>query len=182
MEKVDRKNFLALPETRRYAYDDRPLPLNAQVTISAPHMHAMALEYFSEQFQKPGCKCLDVGSGSGYLVSCMLRILKDQHPDEMNNLKEPRVIGVEYLEDMFNHSQQALQRDLSDFEGAENMYKIFHGDGWKGAPDYAPFDVIHVGAAAEHIPKKLVDQLSVGGRMVIPVGPQYATQVSIYCL
>jgi protein-L-isoaspartate(D-aspartate) O-methyltransferase len=56
------------------------------------------------------------------------------------------------------------------------MYTIITGDGWKGVPQYAPYDAIHVGAAAESIPQKLVDQLANGGRMVIPVGKEYGIQ------
>jgi protein-L-isoaspartate(D-aspartate) O-methyltransferase len=178
MLKVDRKNYLRLPGTFSEAYSDTPLPLNDLVTISAPHMHAIALEYLAPQLQKPNCRCLDVGSGSGYLVACMLHcVLANQ-----NYTIEPeklQVVGVEYLEEIAEHSKEALRKDLNQSvndERVHSMYRIFHGDGWKGCPEYAPYDAIHVGAAAVEIPKNLVDQLASGGRMVIPIGPQWGEQ------
>jgi len=177
MKRVDRKNFLRLPETFGEAYADVPLPLNSQVTISAPHIHAMALEYLVDQFQKPGCRCLDVGSGSGYLMACMLQCIlcseaeKEGREDHVLDDKV-RVVGIEYIDEIAEHSKRALKKDLEETEGPmiNKMYHITQGDGWKGYPEYAPFDVIHVGAAAAEIPQKLVDQLAPGGRMVIPVG------------
>jgi protein-L-isoaspartate(D-aspartate) O-methyltransferase len=176
MLKVDRKHFLRLPNTLSQAYEDSPQPLNDQVTISAPHMHATALEYLSEQLKTPGCKVLDVGSGSGYLVACMLQAIIENEGKVDDNV---RVIGIEYLNDIAEFSRQALKQDLMGQDNAEqieNMYRILHGDGWKGVPEYAPFNAIHVGAAADDIPQKLVDQLAVGGRMVIPVGKQRGIQ------
>ena len=185
MTRVDRKSYLRLSETLSEAYADVPLPLNNSVTISAPHIHAMALEYLVEQFKKPDCVCLDVGSGSGYLMACMLESIlcyeaerDGRAPSEAHVLleEEPRVrvVGVEYIEEIAEHSKRALRTDLERIEGGNpsihKMYHVEHGDGWKGFPEYAPFHAIHVGAAAAEIPQKLVDQLAPGGRMVIPVG------------
>jgi protein-L-isoaspartate(D-aspartate) O-methyltransferase len=178
MEKVDRRCYLKMPETFPHAYDDRPLPLNDQVTISAPHMHAMAMEYLSDQFLKPNCMCLDVGSGSGYLVACMVQALREVHP--INELKKPCVIGIEYLKELVDHSKEALKKDLDRASNGDKeihaLYEIRHGDGWDGVPEFAPYNAIHVGAAAASLPEKLVQQLAIGGRMVIPIGPQWGEQ------
>lgn len=176
MLKVDRKNFLRLPKTFNEAYSDVPLPLNDSVTISAPHMHATALEYLVEQLGKFNCKCLDVGSGAGYLVSCMLNAMLMKNGNQIED--QVRVVGIEYLDEIAEFSKQALKNDLERLygPGIYSMYTIITGDGWKGVPQYAPYDAIHVGAAAESIPQKLVDQLANGGRMVIPVGKEYGIQ------
>jgi protein-L-isoaspartate(D-aspartate) O-methyltransferase len=177
MHHVDRKKYLSLKRTFENAYEDMPLPLNDKVTISAPHMHAQALQYLSEQLQRPGCKCLDVGSGSGYLVACMLQcILQNVSSDgtPISSSTAVRVVGVEYLKDLVDHSQKVLDREYGP--QVKDMCKIIHGDGWSGVPEYGPYDVIHVGAAALEIPQKLVDQLAPNGRMVIPVGSQFTSQ------
>jgi protein-L-isoaspartate(D-aspartate) O-methyltransferase len=117
MLKVDCKNFLKLSHTFNEAYSDVPLPLNESVTISAPHMHATALEYLAEQLEKPNCKCLDVGSGSGYLVSCMLNAILMKNGNQIED--RVRVAGIEYLEEIAEFSKQALKKDLERRYGPE---------------------------------------------------------------
>ena len=137
-------------------------------------MHAMALEYLKDAITKPGSKSLDVGSGSGYLVSCILNTIIENEGGLDDKI---RVVGIEYLDEIAHFSKDALQVDLKQHGDEINkMYTIITGDGWKGNADEAPFDAIHVGAAAEKIPQSLVDQLAVGGRMVIPVGPKHGMQ------
>ncbi|KAJ3295685.1 Protein-L-isoaspartate(D-aspartate) O-methyltransferase [Borealophlyctis nickersoniae] len=120
-------------------------------------MHAHALEVL-EPFLKPGNKALDVGSGSGYLTACMAHMVK---PDG-------KVIGIEHIPELVNKSK--LNVGKGDKELLENgTVELVVGDGREGFPREAPYDAIHVGAAAHPVPKALLDQLKAPGRMVIPV-------------
>lgn len=149
------------------AYADEPQTIGLGATISAPHMHAHALELLALHLV-PGARVLDIGSGSGYLSACMARMVG---PTGM-------VIGVDHLVPLVDLAIANVSR--SDPDLLENGYlTLLHGDGWKGCPDDGPFDCIHVGAAAEKLPQKLLGQLKSGGRMVIPVGTnsQYFYQI-----
>merc|ERR1719321_861530 len=141
------------------AYSDRPQSIGMAATISAPHMHALALDLLVDHL-KPGARVLDVGSGSGYLCACMARMVG---PSGL-------VIGVDHLSPLVELAVTNIKKADADLLDAQ--LAILHGDGWKGCPDDAPFDCIHVGAAAESIPASLLEQLKPGGRMVIPVGRQ----------
>jgi protein-L-isoaspartate(D-aspartate) O-methyltransferase len=163
MKQVDRGNYCT-----SNPYFDSPQPIGHRATISAPHMHAMTLELLEKQLTGQGKRALDVGSGSGYLSAALALMVGDSG----------KVVGIDYLEPLVELSIENLKRDGR--LPAANL-EIRRGDGWLGAPDQAPFDAIHVGAAASSLPQALVDQLALGGRMVIPVGPeggdQYLLQV-----
>eukprot|EP01027_Heterolobosea_sp_BB2_P011109 GEZU01016203.1.p1 GENE.GEZU01016203.1~~GEZU01016203.1.p1 ORF type:complete len:227 (-),score=32.82 GEZU01016203.1:107-787(-) len=153
---VDRKYYVLDEE---YAYTDAPQPIGYNVTISAPHMHAMCLELLKDHL-KPGNKALDVGSGSGYLTACMAHMVAP----------EGTVNGIEYVQELVPKAIENITRDPKTRPLLESKNIIIeHGDGWKGKPGMK-FDAIHVGAAASELPQALVDQLKNGGRMVIPVG------------
>eukprot|EP01068_Selenidium_serpulae_P005187 Selendium_serpulae@DN3901_c0_g1_i1.p1 len=168
MLSVDRGNSVA-----HDAYIDSPQPIGFGVTISAPHMHASALEQLKEHL-KPGDSALDVGSGTGYLTACMAKMV-----DVKNS--GGKIVGIEVIENLVTKSIANVGADDSELLKHEN-FTIRYGDGWKGAPERAPYKAIHVGAAAASIPEALVEQLADGGKMILPVGPdggeQYFTEVT----
>eukprot|EP01117_Protostelium_nocturnum_P001914 TRINITY_DN1250_c0_g1_i2.p1 TRINITY_DN1250_c0_g1~~TRINITY_DN1250_c0_g1_i2.p1 ORF type:complete len:224 (-),score=73.96 TRINITY_DN1250_c0_g1_i2:230-901(-) len=140
------------------AYNDNPHPIGYQATISAPHMHAKCLELLSEKLVD-GAKVMDVGSGSGYLASCMARMVGPNG----------KVVGIDYIPELVEMSIKNVKKDDPTLLES-GLLELKQGDGWKGDESSAPFDCIHVGAAAETLPEKLVEQLAPGGILVIPVG------------
>jgi len=155
-------------------YEDAPQPSNIllvisskkifhflvgyNVTISAPHMHAHALEMLRDKLI-PGARILDVGSGSGYLTACMARLVQ---PDG-------KVIGIEHIPELVQLSIKNISKNgRSLFD--DGILEIVLGDGRLGYPQGEPYDAIHVGAAAPSRPNALIEQLKPGGRLVVPVG------------
>lgn len=166
LRSVDRSKFVRDPET---AYLDRPQSIGHGVTISAPHMHVVCLEIL-EPFLEPGMRALDCGSGSGYLTAAMMAMVSEGG-------SPGGAFGIECVEALVPWSMQNVANDnkIQWLEDTEN-FDLVHGDGSKGFANRAPFNSIHVGAAAPHIPKPLIDQLASPGRLVIPVGPQHGAQ------
>ncbi len=150
------------PQESHYAYEDHPERIGYNATISAPHMHAYCLEWLEDRL-KPGSKVLDVGSGSGYLCAVFY---------EMTGSK---VVGVEHIPELCDFSVDNLSRSYQKQLDSREI-EIVCADGRKGYSQFAPYQVIHVGAAAWPIPKALIDQLDLGGKMVIPVGPEGGPQ------
>ncbi len=143
------KRHLFVPEDQqKRAYEDRPLPIGYGQTISQPYIVA----YMTQAARlKPGDKILEIGTGSGYQAAVLARIIKE-------------VYSIEIIEALALRAEKTLNSI-----GYQNIV-IKHGDGYQGWEEHAPYDAIIVTAAPDHIPEKLVEQLAIGGRMVIPVG------------
>lgn len=130
------------------AYDDTPLPIGYDQTISQPYVVAFMTEAAA---LTPDAKVLDIGTGSGYQAAVLAEIVN-------------RVYSIEIVPELADRSRRLLA-DL----GYDNV-EVRTGDGYRGWPDEAPFDAIVVAAAPDHVPPALVEQLAVGARLVIPVG------------
>jgi protein-L-isoaspartate(D-aspartate) O-methyltransferase len=150
MRKVKRHEFV-LPGHEGDAYDDSPLPIGEGQTISQPYIVALMTELAAIG---PDSNVLEVGTGSGYQAAILSVIAKE-------------VYTIEILEGLGTRAREKLIQ-----LGYRNVH-VRIGDGYRGWPEAAPFDAILVTAAPDHIPQPLVDQLKVGGRMVIPVGEFY---------
>ncbi len=131
-----------------YAYDDRPLPIGWDQTISQPYIVA----YMTEALEIDSrAKVLEIGTGSGYQAAVLGEVAKE-------------VFSIEIVPELAARARDTLAR-----LGYTNVH-VRSGDGYLGWPEHAPFNGIVVTAAPDHIPKPLVDQLAIGGRLVIPVG------------
>lgn len=170
MKRVDRAKYV--PEGLS-PYSDCPQPIGDGQTISAPHMHGQALELL-EPFLRPGAHALDVGCGSGYLSACMGRMVA---PGGAVKAIENR----ETLVDLSRFNIESADKDLL----SAGTVSVELGNGWTGEGFLSPgskegvFDAIHVGAAADSMPEVLITALKSPGRMVIPVGPQWGSQVFV---
>jgi protein-L-isoaspartate(D-aspartate) O-methyltransferase len=147
MAKVPREEFV--PEYLRAAsYADQPLPIGYDQTISQPFIVA----FMTEQLRpRPTDRVLEIGTGSGYQAAILAELVAE-------------VYSIEIIEPLAITAEATLQR-----LGYKNVH-VKVGDGYKGWPEHAPFDIVIVTCAPDHVPPALADQLKEGGRMIIPVG------------
>ena len=150
MRTVPRHEFVPSAEKAR-AYEDQALPIGHQQTISPPYIVAYMTNELDPQ---PEDRVLEIGTGSGYQASILAQIVKE-------------VYTIEIVSPLSRSAEKHI-KDL----GYSNVHCL-DGDGFKGWPEYAPFDKIIVTCSPESIPQALVDQLKEGGRMIIPVGERY---------
>ncbi|KAL7290062.1 hypothetical protein TKK_0015791 [Trichogramma kaykai] len=155
MKTIDRREFLI---DRSKAYIDAPQQIGHGKTISAPHMHARTLEAFSEQL-KNGKRALDIGSGTGYVTACMALALGSKGC----------VVAIECIPELRDKAKQIISNNYPALLKQDRV-KLLYGDGKLGYACMGPYDIIHVGVAAAEIPQNLIDQLAVGGRLLMPVG------------
>ena len=158
-KKIKREDFL-LPENKNKTEINEPLSIGHGQTISQPTTVAFMLELLQPE---AGDKILDVGSGSGWTTALLAEIVG----------KRGKVYGIERILELKNFGEQNVSKYNFIKKGRAI---IIHGDGYAGLPEYAPFDKILVSAAALEAPSKLLTQLKVKGRMVIPIGKQYESQ------
>lgn len=147
MEAVPRHEFVPA-ELRDRAYEDRPLPIGYEQTISQPYIVAFMSEALKLQ---PTDRVLEIGTGSGYQAAVLGKLAGE-------------VYSIEIIEPLAQRATVDLKR-----LGFTNVH-VRAGDGYQGWPDAAPFDAIIVTCAPDHVPEPLVQQLKEGGRMIIPVG------------
>lgn len=154
MRAVPRHLFVPEPR-RRQAYEDRPLPIGHGQTISQPYIVAYMTQLLEPA---PQMRVLEIGTGSGYQAAVLAEL-------------QAEVYTIEIVAELARWGASNLRR--AGYDGVE----VKHADGYHGWQEFAPFDAIVVTAAADHIPGPLVEQLRDGGRMVIPVGSPFHTQM-----
>lgn len=149
MARVPRHAFLS-PQRWNEAYADHPVIIPEQQTTSQPYMIASMLQSARVE---PGDRALEIGAGSGYQTALLAELAA-------------QVVAVERYESLASQARESLERL------GYNNATVITGDGSLGAPQFAPFNVIVVSAAAPRIPPSLAGQLAPGGRLVIPVGDE----------
>ena len=140
-----------------FAYQDKPFPIAAEQTISQPFTVAFQTELLQLE---DGETVLEVGTGSGYQTAILIEL-------------KAKVYSIERQQELFRKTKLFLPKI------GYHAKSLVFGDGYKGIPEHAPFDKIIVTAGAPTIPKTLLSQLKVGGRMVIPVGEEIQTMMVI---
>ncbi len=150
---VERHRFVP-PGERRYAYENRPLPIGHGQTISQPYIVALMTDLVAPAADDV---VLEVGTGSGYQAAILAEIVG-------------HVYSIEIIEPL--HESAAGRLAMLGYDNVTTRL----GDGYYGWAEHAPFDAIVVTAAASHVPPPLIEQLKPGGRLVIPVGGRFMTQ------
>jgi len=153
MARVPRDAFVP-QDLREAAFVDGPLPIGHGQTISQPYIVALMSDLLDT---RPAHKVLEIGTGSGYQTAVLSLLCSS-------------VYSMDLIQSLSSGAEQRLAQ-----LGYSNVH-IRHGNGYQGWPEHGPYDGIIVTAAASHIPDALVEQLKLGGRLVIPVGLPYRAQ------
>ena len=148
------RDIFVRDQDKEKAYEDKPLAIGHAQTISQPYIVALMCEALAPD---PGCKALDVGTGSGYAAAVLSHLCA-------------RVVSIERIDDLARRAKENLHA-----ANCQNV-EIVCGDGSLGYPNEAPYDVIAVAASAPAAPEALQRQLRIGGRLVIPVGQSSGCQ------
>ncbi|KAK8910335.1 hypothetical protein QC760_001293 [Botrytis cinerea] len=180
MISVDRAHYTP---SESLAYEDSPQSIGHQATISAPHMHASALEYLLPYLGE-GKRVLDVGSGSGYLTAVMAELVLPSSYSHSSRRspagaeaeaqgRKWKVVGLEHIRALRDMGETNVMKSEEGKKWLrEKNVEFVVGDGregWKGSDEEEGWDAIHVGAAAKEIHEALIEQLRSPGRMFIPV-------------
>jgi protein-L-isoaspartate(D-aspartate) O-methyltransferase len=147
MRRVPRHRFVP-PDMAQRAYQDRPLPIGENQTISQPYIVALMSELLGLKGPE---KVLEIGTGSGYQAAVLAELSKD-------------VYSIEIIPALAERARRTLE------SLGYSHVRVKTGDGYAGWPDHAPYDAIIVTCAPNDVPQALQDQLKEGGRLVIPVG------------
>lgn len=156
LRRVPRHRFMP-EDVRSRAYEDRAVPIGHGQTISQPFIVASMTEQLRLDADD---RVLEVGTGSGYQAAVLAEIARE-------------VYSIEIVEPLAERADATL-----DALGYDEVH-VRTGDGYRGWPEAAPFDAIVVTAAPDHVPQPLVEQLAVGGRMVVPVGGRGAQDLRL---
>jgi len=157
MRSIDRGDFAP-----KDAYFDSPQQIGFNTTVSAPHMHAMQLEILKECF-KNAKKVIDIGTGSGYVALSLAKMMKGY---------SGKVYALDHIPKLVEQAKENISKSHKEYID-EGRIEFVVADGREGLPHYAPYDIIFVGGAVKSVPECLIDQLAVGGSMIIPVGEFY---------
>ncbi|KAF2011772.1 protein-L-isoaspartate O-methyltransferas-like protein [Aaosphaeria arxii CBS 175.79] len=164
MLKVDRAHYA--PSS---PYEDSPQPIGHRATISAPHMHASACESLLP-YLHPGAKVLDIGSGSGYLTAVLAELVSPNGT----------TIGVDHIQPLVDLASSNMRKSDHGKSLLESgRVKFVKADGRKGWNEGAPYDAIHVGAAAAEHHQELTDQLKAPGRLFVPVEEEWSQHIYV---
>lgn len=163
---VKREDFIP-EELQRDTYEDTALPIGHGQTISQPYTIAVML---SELDLNEGQKVLEVGSGSGYVLALISKIIGKKNSSK-HSKSEARVFGLEVIKKLAKKSKEALEN--------YRHIKVYNKNGSGGLPEEAPFDRILVSAAVREIPKKLLSQLKEKGILVAPKGPVFEQNIVV---
>lgn len=158
MAAIDRRNFVDV-DYQAHAYEDRPLPIARQQTISQPFIVARMTSLLLDSDSHLG-KVMEIGTGSGYQAAVLAQLAK-------------QVFTIERIESLYFLAKQRLGKFMN--------VKVLWRDGAEGLPEQAPFDAIIVTAFCKHISKAWQEQLAEGGRIILPLekhGQQYLVRVT----